>query len=149
MCFVLTVVQESDRTAISVSKLCCPVCWELLAILRGDSQEFAVRGHHHTFYETDLHVSLPDNIIRRMVQRFELYLRRELESIMAKADKALEIRVPDSEPLPETKHHRNLSQSTAGLSGGTKRSNPRDPASSYRSAWKSRPLKEDRKPYVQ
>jgi hypothetical protein len=40
-----------STTAIAVSKLCCPVCWELLRILRNDGN-FHVDGYHRNPYSS-------------------------------------------------------------------------------------------------
>jgi hypothetical protein len=43
-----------------VSKLCCPVCWELLKILRNnDSTDLYVDGHHATLFQVELPEWLP------------------------------------------------------------------------------------------
>jgi len=76
----LTIVQQSDQTSLAVSKLCCPICWEFLQVLRGlnTSPKFDVQGHHTNFYAVDLPDWLPSNVIREMVTRFQKYLIREL-----------------------------------------------------------------------
>jgi hypothetical protein len=82
--------QESSKTSIAVSKLCCPVCWELLQIMRADPglkpTDFAVQGYHTRFYPVDLPEWLPVGVIDQMVKRFKGYLERELQ-IFSKSSK--------------------------------------------------------------
>ena len=57
----LTESQNLDTSYIAVSKRCCPICWELLDVLRlngrqgADSEKvaFAVRGRHPTIYAAE------------------------------------------------------------------------------------------------
>jgi hypothetical protein len=67
-----------DPQFIAVSKLCCPVCWELLQILRGATEDFSVRGHHATMYPVELPPWIPDYIVFQMLARFQQYLIGEL-----------------------------------------------------------------------
>jgi hypothetical protein len=67
-----------DVTGFAISKLCCPICWELLQILRGSSHSFMVRGYHTSFYPVELPSWLPVFVLEDMVRRFEEHLRREL-----------------------------------------------------------------------
>ncbi|THH18581.1 hypothetical protein EW146_g2414 [Bondarzewia mesenterica] len=44
-----SVIGNLDEGCIGVSKLCCPICWKVLSVLRGDSKtKFLVRGHQRT-----------------------------------------------------------------------------------------------------
>ena len=69
---------SADVPELVVSKLCCPICWEFLQVLRGDSRDFNVRGYHTSFYPVELPSWLPEHVLTDMVKRFELHLRREL-----------------------------------------------------------------------
>jgi hypothetical protein len=75
-----------------VSKLCCPVCWEFLKVLRKkfrpsdasgtDPEIFCVRDHHDTFYLVGLPDWLPQDIVQEMVHRFKDILWRELLEVV-------------------------------------------------------------------
>jgi len=69
-----------------VSKLCCPICWDLLAILRGHTSEFEVQGHHSTLYTVELPHWLPINILQELVARFKETLHIELTRLMDAAN---------------------------------------------------------------
>lgn len=74
---------------ISASKLCCPVCWELLEILRKDSENalpLLLRGHHSTIYPVELPKWLPDEIVVEMNERFQKHLRQEIEIMLLGAE---------------------------------------------------------------
>ena len=68
---------------IAVSKLCCPICWELLDVLRGNSEDFEVRGRHTTIYPVELPPWLPTEYMEQMVTRLRKYLTDELIIMMA------------------------------------------------------------------
>jgi hypothetical protein len=57
---------------ISVSKFCCPVCWELLKVLNETQEEvrFIVRAHHSNLYPVCLPPWLSDEVLEKMIQRF-------------------------------------------------------------------------------
>jgi len=73
---------------ISVPKLCCPVCWELLHFLKGGSEvvdqdidppaAITVSGCHSTIYPAVLPTGLPKHIYGDMMLKFQGHLRREL-----------------------------------------------------------------------
>jgi len=70
---------------ISVSKLCCPVCWELLAFLRRSEtphDRFLVSGCHSTLYPVELPDWLPANVVEAMMTQFQDHLRRELKVML-------------------------------------------------------------------
>jgi hypothetical protein len=72
-------IQSLDGVTIAVSKLCCPVCWEFLALLRGkECGNFGVRGHHNRLFPVDLPEWLPPDIIRSMLNIFRPYLYEQL-----------------------------------------------------------------------
>ena len=70
---------------ISVSKLCCPVCWELLALL-GDEKPLSLRGSHSTIYPVELPKWLPPEIVDKMDKRFLNHLREEIEIMLNGAE---------------------------------------------------------------
>jgi hypothetical protein len=76
---------------ISVSKLCCPVCWELFKLL-GLEESLSLRGSHSTIYPVELPSWLPSEIVEEMYKLFLNHLRQEIE-IMLEGDSA----DPDSE----------------------------------------------------
>jgi hypothetical protein len=66
---------------ISVSNLCCPVCWELLALL-GRETAISFRGSHSTIYPVELPEWLPYEIVEEMKKRFQKHLRKEIEIML-------------------------------------------------------------------
>jgi hypothetical protein len=71
-----------SMSALSVSKLCCPVCSYLLALLRKLPLDFVIRGDHSTLYPVELPPWLPDNIITQMLNKFEDILVKQILSRM-------------------------------------------------------------------
>lgn len=65
---------------ISVSKFCCPVCWELIAVLNETNPKvkFAVRAHHSNIYPVCLPPWLPDDVLEKMIHRFKKDLYKKL-----------------------------------------------------------------------
>lgn len=59
--------QGSNRKILSVSKLCCPICWQLLSILRGSSEDLAVRGGHPDLYPVEMPQWLPKDIMLKIL----------------------------------------------------------------------------------
>lgn len=79
----VTALRENlDRSAVAVSKLCCPACWELMDIL-GDSSGpgYQVRGRHSTVFPVRLPPWLDEGVIQKLVTRFEQLLREQLSLI--------------------------------------------------------------------
>lgn len=81
---------------VSVSKLCCPVCWELITLLRvagpTESQKFDIRGCHPHIYPLVLPPWISDEIRNTMDARFLHYLGIELRQLMATHDPAKPVR---------------------------------------------------------
>ncbi|KAM6490946.1 hypothetical protein JOM56_010248 [Amanita muscaria] len=76
---VLDLLQKTNASSISVSKLCCPVCWDLLDILRsGNSDLMKVRGRHTTVFPVCLPSWLPSEVMTPMVTQYQTYLYNEL-----------------------------------------------------------------------
>jgi len=74
--------KDSKYKTIGVSKLCCPVCWHLLTILRGSTKDYEVRGHHGNIYSVDLPFWLPDDVKQTLIDQFRSYLMTELVTMM-------------------------------------------------------------------
>ena len=76
---------------VAVSKLCCPVCWELLTLLRitgtidSESPKFAIRGSHPHIYPLVLPPYISDEICQEMNMRFLGYLGTELIQLISGA----------------------------------------------------------------
>ena len=65
---------------IAVSKFCCPVCWELLRILRNDGN-FHVDGYHRTLTQVELPEWLPLEIVVKITARFEEILLQQIKTL--------------------------------------------------------------------
>lgn len=93
---------------ISVSKFCCPVCWELLNALNetSDKVQFVVRAHHSNLYPVCLPPWLPDAALEKMIQRFGEKLYNQFREL------------PGADELPPfvAGHNKNLSLESAGES---------------------------------
>ena len=69
---------------MAVTKPCCPVCWELMAVLRGDAEnQFLVRSGNPTVYPIELPPWLPQSACEQMVDRFQKHLCTQLESMVS------------------------------------------------------------------
>ncbi len=65
-----------------MSKLCCPVCWELLRTLNQDGRHNLIaRGCHSTIYPVALPEWIPDHVHQDMVRKFRVYLCAELAKL--------------------------------------------------------------------
>ena len=72
---------------ISVSKLCCPVCWDLLTFMRGKvKQHLMVRGRHPVLSPVQLPLWVPSDILTLMTERYENLLLLEVIKMMAPVD---------------------------------------------------------------
>ena len=72
---------------ISVSQPCCPVCWELLALLGDDSgTSSSLRDSHSTMYPVELPIWLPEGIVDEMRKRFLNNLREEIKIMLKGAE---------------------------------------------------------------
>jgi len=67
---------------LSVSKLCCPVCWDLLAILGEGKQQLSLRGRHFKVYGVELPKCLPVDIVDRIYKQYQQHLRQEIEIML-------------------------------------------------------------------
>jgi hypothetical protein len=65
-----------------VSKLCCPVCWELLKVLRGKERKYLVRGHHDCLYDVDFPDWLENDVAKDMVSPFRRALSIEIATAL-------------------------------------------------------------------
>jgi hypothetical protein len=97
---------------VSVSKLCCPVCWELFKILK---REKAVHGCHPNVTPVVLPETLPNHVSESMVTRFRAHLSNQLRPLLMD---------PNYIPGLKKMHHRNTSESaysaTSSNEGATK-----------------------------
>ena len=76
--------QNFDNGAIAVSKPCCPVCWELLKLLRNKaSTNFHVDGYHKTLSQVELPEWLPLKIVLKLTDRFEKILLKQINTLVA------------------------------------------------------------------
>jgi hypothetical protein len=69
---------------IAVSKLCCPICWEIIKILRGNGEEFEMRGRHSMLYALELPQHLPFEVLDGLIQRFKGFLQTEFQLMFQK-----------------------------------------------------------------
>ena len=80
-------IQELDSSVISVSKLCCPVCWDVLELLRneqgGTRAEFIVRGRHAVLSPVQLPIWLPIEMVKRMLQIYKQILVDKIKVLMS------------------------------------------------------------------
>jgi hypothetical protein len=75
--------QNFDNSTITVSKPCCPVCWELLKILRNDaSTNFHVDGYHKTLFQVELPEWLPLEMVVKLTARFEKILLGQIKRMV-------------------------------------------------------------------
>jgi hypothetical protein len=70
---------------MSVSKLCCPVCWELLDILNEVEPRLTFPGCHSNIYPIELPAWIPTCVVDKITNRFQAHLQHELE-IMVQRD---------------------------------------------------------------
>jgi hypothetical protein len=89
--------QNLADNMISVSRLCCPVCWELFQVL---DKESIIRGCHPTVSPVVLPKTLPESVFESMVTRFRAHLSGQLLHLLS------------DRKIPELKvgHHRNSSE---------------------------------------
>ena|ERR1700692_3294257 len=77
------VLQNCDKSRIEVSKLCYPMCEQLLDILRdGKLGVFMVRGYNSTVSPVELPPWLPAAQVQEMVNRFRKLLLTEVSIFM-------------------------------------------------------------------
>ena len=100
-------LHASEKFAIAVSKLCCPVCWDIINIFnrqnkeQGSSVRFQAHGRHPNLYPVDLPDILDEGIKDELLTKFSITLLKDLVSLF-EADRTV-----------QTKHRRiesNVSQ---------------------------------------
>ena len=64
-----------------MSKLCCPVCWELLVLL-GSKIPLSFHGSHSTIHPVELPEWLPYEIVEEMKKQFQKHLQKEIEIML-------------------------------------------------------------------
>ena len=91
---------------ISVSKFCCPVCWQLLKVLNetNNNVQFTAHAHYSNLYAVCLPPWLPEPVLEKMIEHFGKQLYEKLYQ--------LHIQVQPGQPG----HHRDLSLESAGES---------------------------------
>ena len=100
-----------------MSKLCCPVCWELMKILKKDSADdslFDVRGRHPTLCSVQLPYWLPAIVMEQMNERFRSLTIKQLHMMQRQS-------VRDPKTHNRTASESNQSDdgvSTASISSG-------------------------------
>lgn len=76
-------LQKEFGPVIGISKQSCPVCSQLLTLLRGyNATLFLIRGSHNTVTPCTLPAWFPSDIVDSMNQFFGGELRRELVELM-------------------------------------------------------------------
>ena len=65
---------------ISVSKFCCPVCWQFLKVLNetNSNVQFTARAHHSNLYAVCLPPWLPEPVLQKMIEHFREILYEKL-----------------------------------------------------------------------
>jgi hypothetical protein len=86
--------QNFANNLVSVTKLCCPSCWELYQVLEMGG---AIRGSHPIVSPIVLPETLPKSVSEAMVTRFRAILSSQLRHL--------------SSPIMVHGHHRNTSES--------------------------------------
>ena len=68
---------------MGISKLCCPVCWELLVILIGlENLKDIICGCHPHLSSVELPSWLPKEVLEKMIDVFQKHLHRALNLFM-------------------------------------------------------------------
>jgi len=75
------------KNLITVSKLCCPVCWDLLALLKINGEHPVVRGRHPSLSPVDLPPWLPTGTVTAMVALYRNRLLKELAAMVSSKHK--------------------------------------------------------------
>ena len=98
----------SYKYNISVSKFCCPVCWELIEALNETNHnvQFVVRAHHSNLYPVCLPPWLPDAVLEKMIESFGRKLYEQFCQLPG----------PDAPQRFVPGHNKNLSLESAGES---------------------------------
>jgi hypothetical protein len=104
---------------ISVSKLCCPVCWELLKILNDDGPQLSFPGCHPTIYPVELPEWLPPPIVDKMTGLFKGYLRREL-NFMVQGVEEKKLRSSQDAVIQKKHHVSHESESNISVASTTR-----------------------------
>jgi hypothetical protein len=101
-----------ETAVISVSKLCCPVCWNLIEILKTMHGGIVVRGYHATVYPVVLPDWLPPDIVTQMLLRFRQYLRLHLVQL------ATDLDTKKREPRGRQSNASGISNASSANEGG-------------------------------
>jgi len=79
-------IKNLNPDIIAVSKLSCPVCYELLLVLRGDAPIFKLRGRHSCMSPVQLPSGLPRDVIQSMISTFRTHLLSAISTMMGRED---------------------------------------------------------------
>ena len=110
---------------IAVSKLCCPVCCELLEVLRTNdpsdtSLQFAVRGFHFHVYTVVLPPWIRPQQKQQMVSKFQRYLGSELVAMVSelktKCSPNLSANPEDAPKMHRRSGSSDMSQASSNIS---------------------------------
>jgi hypothetical protein len=100
---------------LSVSRLCCPVCWKLLAILsENEPLQFCLRGSHTTISPIELPRWIPNDVVSKMIEHFQKSLLQEIE-IMLKAARADQ----GANTIRQGRHATHMSESNISVASTT------------------------------
>jgi hypothetical protein len=72
---------------LAIAKLCCPVCWHLLALMDPPIRRFGVQGHHLKMIPTQLPPWIPVTDARAMLDTFQRKLCDELSIMLEKSSR--------------------------------------------------------------
>jgi hypothetical protein len=75
---------DREYDHVAVSKLCCPICWDLFEVVRdeGGLPELSVRGHHPSLCMVRLPSTLPKSVLIAMINRYRSRLHQELGTMV-------------------------------------------------------------------
>jgi hypothetical protein len=80
-------LHTSQNFLIAVSKLCCPVCWDIINMFnrqneeQGSSVRFQAHGRHPNLYPVDLPDILDEGIKDELLTKFSIALLKDLVSL--------------------------------------------------------------------
>src|ERR1700679_1615365 len=75
-------LQLASGEVIGVSKICCPVCWELIQALIRKRKQIRIRGRHSSLYLVELPPGLPYEITSHLLKRFKGFAKTEVKKML-------------------------------------------------------------------
>jgi len=72
----------TNTSPLAVSKLCCPVCAEVLKALKTPSSQFVLWGNHNTIYQAELPPWIPDDTLGMVLDKFIEILLKLVATMM-------------------------------------------------------------------